>query len=291
MPCPLLAWSKAWTNSGVRDEAMWWSGIPRSVRPGCLCGLGVARMSAPRCWAIWRAACPTPPVAAWMSTRCPARRSACSTRAVYAVRNATGTEAAWANDQPAGTPATMRWSVMAVGAKALLGNRPMTASPGATVVTSGAVSMTTPAPSRPIPLSGVAPNAASTSRKFSPAARMATRICPGANTETGSVGTRARPVKPPLPVVLNCQLGACGGAKANDGVSRGVCTMPRRSASWGSPAGAEVEVAAAAKTLIRVWSLAAVASTSRTVMRPGCSFWAVWINAHTAAWARSGARS
>ena len=41
----------------------------------------------------------------------------------------------------------------------------------------------------------------------------------------------------------------------------------------------------------RLSSVAAVSSVSSTVMRPGCSFWAVWINAHTAACARSGARS
>lgn len=44
----------------------------------------------------------------WMSTRCPARSAAISIRALYAVTNATGTEAAWGQDQPGGIATTGR---------------------------------------------------------------------------------------------------------------------------------------------------------------------------------------
>ena len=49
--------------------------------------------------------------------------------------------------------------------------------------------------------------------------------------------------------------------------------MPLRSASCGSPAG---RVAAMAT---RLASVAVVSSVSIRAMRPGCSFWAVWISA------------
>nr|WP_264034151.1 hypothetical protein [Mycobacterium interjectum] len=74
------------------------------------------------------------------------------------------------NDQPAGTGTTMASSVIAVGANALCGNSPITASPGRTDV-SGPASRTTPAASLPMPSSAMAPSATTTSRKFSPAAR------------------------------------------------------------------------------------------------------------------------
>ena len=50
---------------------MWSSSRPSSRRASHLAGLAVAKTSAPRCWAIWIAAMPTPPAPAWISTRSP----------------------------------------------------------------------------------------------------------------------------------------------------------------------------------------------------------------------------
>ncbi|SON63948.1 hypothetical protein MSIMFI_05479 [Mycobacterium simulans] len=82
--------------------------------------------------------------------------------------------------------------------------------------------MTTPAASAPIPSSGMAPKATMTSWKFRPAARMATRICPGASSLIGSVGTRTRLDRSPLPVVPSCHVGVSGGVSEVAGVRRGV---------------------------------------------------------------------
>ena len=59
-------------NAGVRDEARCSSSIPRSRSSGHFHGLAVANTSAPSRWASVTAASPTPPVAAWITTRSPA---------------------------------------------------------------------------------------------------------------------------------------------------------------------------------------------------------------------------
>ena len=50
---------------------MWSSSRPSRCERPHLAGLAVAKTSAPRCWASWTAAMPTPPAPAWTRTRSP----------------------------------------------------------------------------------------------------------------------------------------------------------------------------------------------------------------------------
>ena len=105
-----------------------------------------------------------------MSTRCPADNPAISTKQTYAVRYAIGTDAAWVNVHPGGTATTMRSSVIAVGANALCGKRPMTASPGRALYIGGGVDDDSGG-FAPQAFVVDAPSATTTSWKFRPAAR------------------------------------------------------------------------------------------------------------------------
>ncbi|TXS49025.1 hypothetical protein EAO75_15135 [Streptomyces sp. uw30] len=113
------------------------------------------------------------------------------------MRNTIGTDAACSYVQPCGIGASCRASATAVGPKAA-SSMPITRSPTARRSTPGPVSTTTPAPSRPIrPASpGYMPRTFSTSRKLTPAARIATRTSPGPSGRRSS-GTRAMPSRRP----------------------------------------------------------------------------------------------
>ena len=78
---------------------------PRSVSH--LPGLAVAKTSAPRCRASWTAAMPTPPVAAWTSTRLArAQPAEVDQRRSRRSGRRSASDAACANVQPSGTRAT-----------------------------------------------------------------------------------------------------------------------------------------------------------------------------------------
>src|SRR3954451_117387 len=95
------------------------------------------------------AADPPPPVAAWTRSLRPARAAARSVSAYQAVANTIGTDAARANDQPAGIGASRRASVTATGPNPP-SVKPVTRLPGVRPVTPGPVSRTTPATSLPM---------------------------------------------------------------------------------------------------------------------------------------------
>ncbi len=128
---------------------------------------------------------PTPPAAAWTRTDSPDLRPPRSSSAYSAVRNTSGTPAAWVNDQPSGIGHTLRRSAITTGPNAA-STMPMTRSPTARSSTPGPTSSTTPAPSRPmIPASpGYMPSTFITSRKLTPAARIAIRTSPGSSADS-----------------------------------------------------------------------------------------------------------
>ena len=124
--------------------------------------------------------------------------------------------------------------------------------------------MTTPAASPPSPSSAIAPNATTTSRKFSPAARTWTRICPGPNSggrlgrDQGQVGQITLAGGGQLPV-----RGRWRGQGTGSG-SAGECGRCRRA----GPAGVRPAGRTAAQDGQQVCSVAAVSSVSSTMMRP-----------------------
>ena len=81
--------------------------------------------------------------------------------------------------------------------------------------------MMTPAASPPSPSTETASKATNTSPVLSPAARICTRTCPGANTVLGVAGSKARLLNSPLPVVPNCHCGVAGTRNADDRINRG----------------------------------------------------------------------
>ena len=64
------------SKSSVRESPMWSSSKPMARNVSHLPRLAVAKTSRPQCRASCTAAIPTPPVAAWTSTDCPALASA-----------------------------------------------------------------------------------------------------------------------------------------------------------------------------------------------------------------------
>src|SRR5246500_402169 len=110
--------------------------------------LAVANTSTPQCRASCTAAIPTPPVAACTNTFSPALRPASTDNPYSALKNTPGTLAACADDHPTGTAVTNRASTTA--SEPTTPNKPITASPTASPLTSGPTSTTTPAPSTPI---------------------------------------------------------------------------------------------------------------------------------------------
>ncbi len=107
-----------WSAKSSERESMTCS-MPSDLRYSRLRGLpAVAKISAPTCRAIWMAASPTPPEAAWISTRSPgcnwpSRRKACS-----AVRKQIGIVAASSKLRCSGLGATNSASVSDVAGKA-----------------------------------------------------------------------------------------------------------------------------------------------------------------------------
>ncbi len=203
-----------------------------------------------------------------------------------------GVAAARANDQPSGTRTRSRWSVTATVPNDP-SNMPITRSPGASPVTSGATSRTTPAPSLPSSPAGPGymPSAFSTSRKLRPAARMVTRTWPGASgSRTSGQGVRTRLSKVPLPVVSSRQASAPGGGvravEVAARASRAARTAPSRRASWVSSVAAAVASAAGSAA-----AEAGVRSRSTRRNRSGFSDCAERTRPHSAARSRSGASS
>src|SRR5690349_18826054 len=117
------------------------------------------------------AACPTPPVAEWMSTLSPAEMRARSCRLYQAVACALGTAAARLVGSPGGSVTARLASQVTNVAQAPSAEIPPTRSPTLWLVTPGPTAVTTPAKSapslgsRPSKL-GYRPNATSTSAKF-----------------------------------------------------------------------------------------------------------------------------
>ena len=180
------------SKSSVRDEAMCSSSKPELAQRVPLAGArGARNTSAPRCRASCTAAMPTPPAAACTSTDSPGRSPARSTSRSRRSGTPPGptppartTSRPASGHQPCGRP-------RASGPKAP-GNRPMTRSPDRETgrrpgPTSTHHTGALAAQRRPAP--GYMPSAISTSRKFSPAARTATRTSPGAS---GASRLRAR---------------------------------------------------------------------------------------------------
>ncbi len=152
---------------------------------------------------------------------------------------AIGTDAASVNVHSSGMRTSRRWSATASRAKP--STTPITRSPTASVVTSSATSVTTPAPSPPMGASpGYMSRAISTSRKFSPIARVAILTSPGARGGL-SAGSSARLSTVPRPFTSSRQLPVpAGGTSAVPRpdparASLGTYAVPSRSASWFSP--------------------------------------------------------
>ena len=99
----------------------------KSARRGGL--PAVAKIFAPAARAIAIAACPTPPVAEWISTLSPALTLARSCRPYQAVACAVVTEAAWASVRPGGSVAARRASQVTNVPQQPLGDMPPTWSP------------------------------------------------------------------------------------------------------------------------------------------------------------------
>ena len=108
---------------------------------------------APRALAICTATCPTPPAAAWISTRWPAWIRAFSTSACHAVSETSGSAAAWTwsseaglgANQAAGAATYSAWAPWPNGYESM----PNTSSPGENRATPMPTSSTTPDRSQP----------------------------------------------------------------------------------------------------------------------------------------------
>ncbi len=218
--------------------------------------------------------------------------------------------------QLSGIRARVRWSVTASGPNDP-GITPNTRSPGTSSVTSSPTSTTTPAASPPrLAAPGYMPSPISTSRKFRPAARTATRTCPGSSGAVASaLGSNARLSRVPAPVESRCHAGSETGGSSAPVVPararRGVRIRPARSAICDSP---EAMAAATAATKSSGPTAAesetgaesesdpepegtGAATGSRSKSRPrsrssssnrsGCSDWAERTRPHTGARARS----
>ncbi|PSK61564.1 hypothetical protein B0E53_06536 [Micromonospora sp. MH33] len=193
------------------------------------------------------------------------------------------------NDQPAGMRATRSRAATTWGPKPG-SNMPSTRSPGARSSTSGPTSSTMPAPSLPIRAagSGYMPSAMSTSRKFTPVARTATRTWPEASSVAGA-GTSATPSSVPGATGARCQRPAAGGVSSSSGrrVNRGTRTpSPRRASCPPVGVGSAATPDSTAST-----SPSGARSRSASTTRPGCSDCADRSRPHTAAPARSSTRS
>ena len=171
MPCPPVASRKASTKSSVRDEAMWPGSTPRSSQHVVFGGVGGGKHLSTEVAGDLDGGLTDTSGAGVDEHPLPGRQPGDLDQGDIGGQKRHRHGGGLVNDHPAGMATTMRSSVIAVGANALCGKRPITASPGRSDVTSGAVSMTTPAASPPRPSSAMAPNATTTSRKFSPAAR------------------------------------------------------------------------------------------------------------------------
>ncbi|RGC65733.1 hypothetical protein C5N14_27190 [Micromonospora sp. MW-13] len=161
---------------------------------------------------------------------------------------------------------------------------PITRSPGARSVTPGPTSTTTPAPSLPITAdgSGYIPNAINTSRKFTPAARMAMRTWP-ASRGAGAAGARPIPSRVPGAVAARCH-SPSGGVRSSPAeapvrVRRGERISPPRTATC-PPV---VDGSSAAPASRSHSSGERSRSTSARTIRSGCSDCAERSRPHTAA--------
>ncbi|RFZ41842.1 hypothetical protein DAVIS_02360 [Mycobacterium marinum] len=107
-PRPSVTAKNLSAKSTVRESPMWSSSNPMRRRMSHLPRLAVTNTSSPHCRASCTAAMPTPPVAACTNTDSPDRTPARSDNPYQAVKNATGTPAACANDHPLGNLTSRR---------------------------------------------------------------------------------------------------------------------------------------------------------------------------------------
>ncbi len=170
------------------------------------------------------------------------------------------------------------------------GTRPITRSPVDRPVTSGPTSVTTPATSLPIRAApGYIPNPISTSRKFTPAARTASRTRPAASgAPTSGHGTRRNPSNDPDESLSNRQHDSPTGGVSTPSpstarTSRGASTRPSRTATCDSPAATAVAIAVA--------SVSVSPSRSTSMNLSGCSDCAERTNPHTGACTKPGTAS
>ena len=172
------------------------------------------------------AAIPTPPAAACTSSFCPGRAPARSARPYQAVANATGTDAARANDQPSGIGASSRASVTATGPNPPPVVMPATRSPAASPVTPGPVSRTTPASSLPmIPPPGIHAQPDQHVPEVQPGGADRDPHLPGLQRRRDACGhgTSASPSSVPVPVASSRH-----GAPSSGGVSPAAGRLSRR---------------------------------------------------------------
>ena len=189
----------------------------------------------------------------------------------------------------------------------------MTWSPTRSAETSAPTSVTTPAPSPPITSApGYMPSAMRTSRKFSPAARMATRTSPGPSASVAweeaartrrssepaddtssrqpspSADGTVRAIGAPIPVPEGAPVIVPACVAVGPGrppASRGTSNSPSRTASCVSPAAASAGTASSGGTQ------PARPSRSTTTILPGFSACAERSSPHREAIARSSGRS
>ncbi len=165
---------------------------------------------------------------------------------------------------------------------------PITRSPGRTPCTSAPVSVTTPAASAPSgPASpGYMPRALRTSRKLTPAASTATRICPGASGSSASgCGASTRPSRLPLAPASSRHGSPAGGTRprpATVRANRPTRSAPSRTTNCSSPVASSPGRPGSTPT-----TPSSSPSTSRSAKRPGFSDCAERTKPHTAAAARS----
>src|SRR5215469_14359649 len=130
------------SSSAPRPRTRWW-----------LRALAVPITYAPRALAICTARWPTPPAAAWISTRCPADSRAVSASACHAVSAASGSAAACTWSTLPGFGANARAGAVTYSAceptPCGYGSMPKTSSPGLTSVTPYPTASTTPDTSQP----------------------------------------------------------------------------------------------------------------------------------------------
>src|ERR1700761_929250 len=196
-PVPPVSRSTSAARSAARESRTWSAPSARTV--SCLPGEAVAITIAPQCLAIFTAAWPVPPAAAWISTVCPAAMRPRGRSAARAVGQFTSRPIASCSAQPVGTGITAIAGSVVYSAKAPHPMpAPITRAPGSRPVTASPLATISPAASKPARYGGCgppgnAPWACEMSPKLTPAAvtRIRTSPRPGAGTGTSVISRRS----------------------------------------------------------------------------------------------------